>query len=268
MRQRVVIPLISKKPSMMLRITADEDIISEFFVILLRELGVPPRIQIDISQNMERRHTAYAVISVDSEEELERKKEEIERILTTAKDISWDIIKYRKYGNYYIASAFFEFIIETIDEPTVMMGVTRYLRAIEKMTKDMGSTAYKVMFVLGTESGNWIVEKYGESLSALLSEGRVKDVIEFVVKILEYTKNIPLCEISSDESTLTITFFEREYRKVCFSLAEYVYGVLYGLFKSMDVEVSLEKDERTSRTHAIKVLMPEKEVLIKIDFKC
>ena len=71
MKSMLRLPIISDKPGILIRITADEETISEFFVILFRDLGLPPRLQIDLSQDSDHKHTIYAFIKFESQDMLE-----------------------------------------------------------------------------------------------------------------------------------------------------------------------------------------------------
>ncbi|RLF66879.1 MAG: hypothetical protein DRN30_01305 [Thermoplasmata archaeon] len=244
---------------MMLKITADEDTISEFFVILLRELGIPPKIQIDISQNEEKRHTAYAVISVESENELKRKQEEIKKILGSIPGVSWEIINYKKYGSYYVITTFFDFTIETAEEPIVMKSLMRYIRTLKKMQKYMGKTAYNVMFALGEESGYWIADKYGESLRSSLENGNIKGVIEFILTVLAFVKNIPRSDVTTTDDTILIELKKEEpYIEILPLLITYVYGLLFGVLRDLGYECTTKMDVKSGKILFIKTKIGSK----------
>ena len=266
MTQKITFPFISENPAIMIRITSDEETISEFFVILLRELGVPPKVQIDISQSEGKKHTAYAVISVKSEEELKKKKEEITKILSGVENISWEVLEYKKIGKYYVARSFFEFSVETVNEPIVMMSLSRYVGAIEKMSREMGTIAHEIMLSLGIDSGTWIAKRYGESLKELVEKDRLHDVVDFIVSVLSLVRNIPKSFVKSEGDTIVVEFNDKMYMSIYSLIATNLYGVIYSLLRTMGYDTTLERSLKTSMVEKIRVHIGSKDISIEIRY--
>ncbi len=243
MKSMLRLPIISDKPGILIRITADEETISEFFVILFRDLGLPPRLQIDLSQDSDHKHTIYAFIKFESQDMLEMVVKDLEKVLKGIPNISWDIVPLKEYGMYYAVEEIPEFSIENLDEPLVMISLSRFARAFEMMYKCMGTGSYVVIYQLGKESGRWIAEKHEKAARILVEQRRIRDLIELLFKALAHLRNVPKSEVVQKGNEIKVTFKKDEYFEAIMHLVtRFAYGVVVGLFESLGYTTVTEVD--------------------------
>ncbi len=243
MKSMLRLPIISDKPGILIRITADEETISEFFVILFRDLGLPPRLQIDLSQDSDHKHTIYAFIKFESQDLLEMVVKDLEKVLKGIPNISWDIVPLKEYGMYYAVEEIPAFSIENLDEPLVMISLSRFVRAFEMMYKCMGTGSYVIIYQLGKESGRWIAEKHEKAARILVEQRRIKDLIELLFKALAHLRNVPKSEVVQERNKIKVTFKKDEYFEAIMHLVtRFAYGIVVGLFEGLGHTTVTEVD--------------------------
>ncbi len=226
-------PLLSDLPGIQVFVKIEsQDFPIETILSLLRKFGEPRRASIAMFSDSDG-FRAMAVIKVEGEEEVGKLEEKLRKVLSEVKGIEFKLRRLRKYGTKYVMRTPPKLML--LGEPLVLIRKSRYLGYLRRICDLLDEGVYAFMRSIGEEDGEMIARIHQDPLKGILKEGKLKDIVEYVIYGMSSLENIPECKVESKGNEVFVKAVwkiqvDGRMRK---ALIFYLYGLLKGIFKEL-----------------------------------